>query len=148
MQPGPSELPRTSAHRLADDSVIGSWQHASIGQVHPVLDLRRQHAGRLLDLDDRPADVAGRVQVVDERDRQAGDERERDVLPVLVLGVVDDRPALDHRRLVLLAEDQPVGRLPHRGRDGVGQPEPALALAPGEDREAPRILLLGRELRS
>src|SRR5208282_5888950 len=121
-------------------------QHAP-GHDHSLLDLGRQDAGRLFHLDGGPPDVTGCVEVVYERNRQSRNQRERDVLPVLVLGIIDDCPSLDSWRLPRLAENQAVRGLPDRGRDVVGQPDPALAVAAGKDRERSRILLLGRELR-
>src|SRR5262249_46969923 len=56
---------------------------------------RRQPPGGFLYLHNRATDVAWRVEVVDERHRQTGDEREIDILPVLVRRVIDDRPALN-----------------------------------------------------
>ena len=84
-------------------------------------------------------DIERLVQVHGERDRAARDEGELDVAPVVVRGVLDDRPALEERRL-LVGEHEPVARLPDRGRDDVGNAHFPLSLALEADRDG---LLLG-----
>ena len=60
----------------------------------------------------RAGDIFRRVELADEGDGAAGDQREIHIGPVLAGGVIDDRPPFEHRRLV--AEDQPVAGFPHR----------------------------------
>ncbi len=80
---------------------------------------------------------------MDERHRQPRDQRQLHGLPILVLRVINDRPALHHRRLSLLAEDDAIGRLPHRRFEGVAQADGALPATLGEERESTGVLLLG-----
>src|SRR5262249_50288537 len=61
-------------------------------QLERFLHRRRQHAGGLLHLDHGTPDVARSVQIVDEGHGQPGDQGQLDVLPILVLGVIDDGP--------------------------------------------------------
>ena len=61
------------------------------------------------------------------------------VLPVLVLRVVDDGPALDHRRLLVLAEHQAIGGLPDRCLDVVSQPDAAAGPSPRAKIENVRV---------
>ena len=61
----------------------------------------------------RPLHVPRLIQLADERNRPARDQRQPHIGPVLARRVVDDRPAFE-RRLAALAEDQPVARFPDR----------------------------------
>lgn len=80
----------------------------------------RRRGGRLAAAELRPLDVARGVEVLAERDRPPGDQRERDAIPILPGGVVDHREPLQERRRSVLAEQQAVSRLPRRLLHGVG----------------------------
>src|SRR5690606_18423325 len=63
--------------------------------------------------DERPGQELRLMQIHDKRDRPAADERQLNVVPVLCRGVVDNCPALQQGRLVVL-EHQSIAGFPKR----------------------------------
>ena len=86
----------------------------------------------------RPRDVERLVEVHGERDRPAADQRQLHAVPVLLGRVLDDRPALQERRL-LVVEHQPVAGLPDRRLLDIADADLALALA--DEAELDRLLV-------
>ncbi len=118
--PTASELPLGRPHA----GLIGPGE--LLGILHLLAVDLGPERGIQLGLDERARDVERLVEVHGERDRTARDQRQPDVVPVVVGRVLDDRPALKERPL-LLAQDQPVAGLPDRRRGDVCDAHPTLA---------------------
>jgi hypothetical protein len=87
----------------------------------------------------RPLHVLRRVQLADERNRPARNQRELHLGPILAGGIIHDGPPFE-RGLALIAENQPVARLPHRRRDHVAGGHRALPGVAGIDVHATLVL--------
>ena len=89
---------------------------------------RRPQRGEQLRLDLRSGDVKRLVKIHLVRNRPARDQRQADILPILVAGVLDDGPALK-KRLALLVQHEPIARFPDRVLHDVADPHAAFAVA-------------------
>ena len=76
----------------------------------------------------RTVDIERIVEVHLEADRPAADQRHLHSRPVLIRRILDQRPPLQER-LVLVRQDQPVARLPDRSFDHVADLDLPLAVA-------------------
>ena len=104
-----------------------SAQRRRAGAHRAAVDLRRHHRAGL-DRHHRPLGVDRLGQLLDERLRRAGDQRQLDVGPVLAQRVVDDGPALEERLARRLGRnDQPIGRLPDGDGADVADEQVAIA---------------------
>ena len=81
---------------------------------------RRRDGLILRQLGALPLNIFRRIQLADERNRLAGDQRQMHIRPVLAGRVVDDRPAFE-RGLRRFLEQQPVARFPGRHRHDVSR---------------------------
>ncbi len=88
----------------------------------------RPQRGVQFRLDDRPLHVERIVEVHDERDRPAADQRQCDFLPIFFGRVLHDRPALQEGRLVVL-EHQAVAGFPDRRLLDIADADLPLAVA-------------------
>ena len=97
--------------------------------------LRRRVVGQF---GGRTIHVLRRVQLADERNRPAGYQRQVDLGPILAGGVIHDRPAFQHGRLV--AEYQAVTGFPDRRGNHVAGGDVALPGVGGIDIDAALLL--------
>jgi hypothetical protein len=100
----------------------------------------RAQTGEELRHDVWPLRVEWLVEIHRERDRPSADERQRNVVPVALRLVLDDRPSLDARDVRLGFEQQTVARLPDRRLDDVADAHATIAGAGEGDRH--RFLVL------
>ena len=110
---------------------------------HPPLVGLGPESGVPLGLDHLPGDIHRRVEVLDEADRLAAHERQADVLPIGVAGVLDDGPALK-QGLIVVAQDQAVTGFPDRRLDDVAERDLLLTLAADVDGHRLFVLVAGR----
>src|SRR5262245_16464634 len=81
----------------------------------------------LRDRHDRAIAIKRILDRLNERNRSAGNQRQRNVLPVFFADVVDDGPALEERAALRIEHD-PIGRLPDRSGDRITDDHFALAI--------------------
>src|SRR5262249_48780054 len=82
----------------------------------------------LRDRHDRAIAIKRILDRLNERNRSAGNQRQRNVLPVLFADVVDDGPTLEERAALRIEHD-PISRFPDRRGDRVADDHFALSLA-------------------
>ena len=98
--------------------------------------LRQRHRG--------PASVVRLRNVLDERLRRPGDQRQFDAGPVFADRVVDDRPSLEQRLRLLLTQHQPIRGLPDRHLADVADEQRPLSAAGRRDHHLAHVLLARR----
>src|SRR5262249_38826747 len=125
----PAASKSTSTKPSLGSNRLGRGEVAAI-LVEAALIRRRPQRGEQLRLHGRPRDEQRVVQVHPEADRPAADERHPHAAPVLVGRVLDDRPALKPRLLLVLrVQHQAVTRLPDRSLHDITDLHLPLAVA-------------------
>jgi len=101
----------------------------------------RSQAREQLGHDGRPSGVQRLIEIHHERDWSSAHERQRDVVPVALGLILDDRPALELARRRFVFEQQPITRLPHWRLDDVAESNAAIAGAGEVDGDGLLVLV-------